>query len=144
MESASQNNAWMESYLDAWLSGGLSNEYTSGAKGGAAQEVPVDDADLYSQYYLHQIMSSTEDSLVSAWRKSQVRTTCEVPGSVASAHASQEWCLYSSRWHASAPRLARPRAPRQIVLSKNLSGHPTDRNRHSFTLECAAVAPSSS
>eukprot|EP01025_Chloroclados_australasicus_P020334 TRINITY_DN2143_c0_g2_i1.p1 TRINITY_DN2143_c0_g2~~TRINITY_DN2143_c0_g2_i1.p1 ORF type:complete len:1092 (+),score=166.59 TRINITY_DN2143_c0_g2_i1:189-3464(+) len=74
-EAVSYSNAWVESYLDALLSSGLSNEYVKGLPGqqglGPAPD-PEKDSDIlaYTQYYVQQILQADEDHLIRAWSKS--------------------------------------------------------------------------
>eukprot|EP01026_Neomeris_dumetosa_P042802 TRINITY_DN3573_c0_g1_i5.p1 TRINITY_DN3573_c0_g1~~TRINITY_DN3573_c0_g1_i5.p1 ORF type:complete len:1098 (-),score=219.39 TRINITY_DN3573_c0_g1_i5:655-3948(-) len=71
----SYSNAWVDNYLQALLSSGLSNEYIQGLpgqKGLAPAADPTTDKDMfaYTQYYVKQILNADEDSLIRAWAKS--------------------------------------------------------------------------
>ncbi|KAI8109061.1 hypothetical protein M9435_005477 [Picochlorum sp. BPE23] len=60
------NNAWVESYLNALLTFGLSGEYaseTSDSRG------PNADRNVYSRYYVRSLLNLDEEALKNAWSK---------------------------------------------------------------------------
>eukprot|EP00887_Chlorella_sp_A99_P001559 scaffold8.g1559.t1 len=67
METSS-GNAWVDSYLNALLSFGLSSEYVKDTKeaGKASAEF---DRELYSKYYVQSLLNLDEEALHNAWMK---------------------------------------------------------------------------
>uniref|UniRef100_A0A383W8H5 sucrose-phosphate synthase n=1 Tax=Tetradesmus obliquus TaxID=3088 RepID=A0A383W8H5_TETOB len=69
MDTSSIANAWVDSYLNALLSTGLSSEYTRSeaeAKPTAKEDA---DASLVAKYYVNQILSLDEESIKDSWLK---------------------------------------------------------------------------
>ncbi|KAH7619458.1 putative sucrose-phosphate synthase 1 [Nannochloris sp. 'desiccata'] len=68
----SASNAWVESYLNALLTFGLSSEYAGATK----ENVGAPDADrtLYSRYYVRSLLKLDEDALKNAWSKAASAT----------------------------------------------------------------------
>ncbi|KAL3157983.1 hypothetical protein ABBQ32_012382 [Trebouxia sp. C0010 RCD-2024] len=71
---ADANNRWVESYLDALLSEGLSSEYIKNRKtedGDVDEETAKFDADrqVNSKYFVNQILQQGEEGLRDAWSK---------------------------------------------------------------------------
>ncbi|KAL4458202.1 hypothetical protein ABPG75_013067 [Micractinium tetrahymenae] len=74
-DSSSAANAWVDSYLDALLSFGLSSEYLKSTKEAQAKEkVPDADRSLYSRYYVQSLLNLDEQALHSAWSKASSAT----------------------------------------------------------------------
>ena len=70
------NNAWVESYLNALLTYGLSSEYTSEPSN--ADESKIDaDRSLYSRYYVQSLLSLDEHALKDAWTKAVTSSRTE-------------------------------------------------------------------
>mmetsp|Transcript_16474 Transcript_16474/g.45961 ORF Transcript_16474/g.45961 Transcript_16474/m.45961 type:complete len:1120 (+) Transcript_16474:427-3786(+) len=63
---ASAHNGWVESYLNALLSSGLSAEYSADVKKEVEDE---GHRSMVSKYYVNQIMNEDEGGLLHAWRK---------------------------------------------------------------------------
>lgn len=69
------NNAWVDSYLDALLTYGLSSEYLKYTKEAKAKEkAPDADRSLYSRYYVQSLLNLDENALHSAWSKASSAT----------------------------------------------------------------------
>ncbi|PSC69593.1 Sucrose-phosphate synthase [Micractinium conductrix] len=69
------NNAWVDSYLDALLTYGLSTEYLKSTRESEAKrKAPDADRSLYSRYYVQSLLNLDEQALHSAWSKASSAT----------------------------------------------------------------------
>ncbi|KAK9809313.1 hypothetical protein WJX73_004061 [Symbiochloris irregularis] len=66
--AASGNNSWVDSYLEALLSYGLSGEYTNKPAQARADVVDADQQ-IYAKYYVSQILQLGEEGIRDAWYK---------------------------------------------------------------------------
>ncbi|KAI3435641.1 hypothetical protein D9Q98_001699 [Chlorella vulgaris] len=72
---SSGGNAWVESYLDALLTYGLSSEYLKSTKEAKAKSKTQDaDRSAYSRYYVNSLLNLDEQALHSAWSKASSAT----------------------------------------------------------------------
>ena len=67
------NNAWVESYLNALLTYGLSSEYTSEPSNSDSKGIDADRS-LYSRYYVQSLLNLDEHALKDAWTKAATST----------------------------------------------------------------------
>lgn len=70
------NNAWVESYLNALLTYGLSSEYTSEPSNSDESKIDADRS-LYSRYYVQSLLSLDEHALKDAWTKAVTSSRTE-------------------------------------------------------------------
>ncbi|GBF97791.1 sucrose phosphate synthase [Raphidocelis subcapitata] len=80
MASSLLNNAWVDQYLDALLSSGLSTEWARRAAAEAPAAPPELDAEsnIAARYYLHQILALDEESIQQAWLKVRARSSARL------------------------------------------------------------------
>lgn len=76
---ATTNNAWVESYLNALLTYGLSSEYTSEPSNADTKGIDADRS-LYSRYYVQSLLNLDEHALKDAWTKAVTSTRTDFGG----------------------------------------------------------------
>ncbi|KAL6771420.1 hypothetical protein ACKKBG_A26295 [Auxenochlorella protothecoides x Auxenochlorella symbiontica] len=62
-------NAWVESYLNALLTYGLSSEYAGETKTAQSKKAPESDRSTYNRFYVQSLLNLNEEALSAAWLK---------------------------------------------------------------------------
>ncbi|GBF90940.1 sucrose-phosphate synthase-like [Raphidocelis subcapitata] len=105
---SSRANGWVDSYIDALLSTGLSTESARIAAEqakGAPDDVEQEAANIAAKYYVHQILAMDEESIQQAYLKVRARSNVKTAGERDARLEHITWRVWTMRRRAAAARL---------------------------------------